>query len=345
MRTLNELIRPNILNLKPYSSARDEFQGSASVFLDANENPYNEPYNRYPDPVQQEVKNSLSELKDIPSTQIFLGNGSDEAIDLVFRIFCEPGTDNVVAIDPSYGMYKVAADINNIVYRPIQLEEGFRLNAEKLLEVTDDQTKVIFLCSPNNPSGNSLERKQVCKLLDSFDGIVVIDEAYIDFAAEPSYIAQLVNYPRLIVLQTLSKAWGAAGIRMGMAFASEEIITLFNKVKYPYNINQLSQEYALRLLDQYREKDRQMEVILSERKLLAEKLLNLPFVKKVYPSDANFLLIKVTDANSLYNYLSQQGVIVRNRHKITLCEGCLRVTIGTPDENKQLMNQLSNYKP
>ncbi len=345
MRTLKQLVRPSILQLTPYSSARDEFHGSASVFLDANENPYNEPYNRYPDPLQLEVKKKLSKIKKVTTKQIFLGNGSDEAIDLVFRIFCQPGIDNVVAISPTYGMYQVAADINDVSYRAVQLDDDFKLNADKLLQATDANTKVLFLCSPNNPSGNNLDKQEIEKLLTSFDGIVVIDEAYIDFSSDISYSKQLDKFPHLIILQTLSKAWGAAGIRLGMAYASDAIIRLFNKVKYPYNVNQLSQEYALKLLGKITERRKQVKEILDELKRMDEELRKFPFVLKVYPSDANFLLVKVQDANGLYSFLSEQGVIVRNRHKVILCEGCLRITIGTPEENKRLMHELKKYQP
>ncbi len=343
MKSLKELVRPNIWNLKPYSSARDEFHGTASVFLDANENPYNAPYNRYPDPQQWMLKEKLAELKQVKPEYIFIGNGSDEAIDIVLRAFCEPGIDSIVEIDPTYGMYQVAADINNVTCRKVQLDISFGLDAGKLLAEVDGQVKVIFLCSPNNPTGNTLDRREIYKILNGFDGIVVIDEAYIDFSGEPSFLTELEQYPNLIILQTLSKAWGAAGIRLGMAFASPEIIALFNKIKYPYNVNLLTQEKALDILNNYEEMQNQLRVILGERTVLQEVLLQLPYVKKIYPTDANFILVDVGNANAIYDFLVSKGVIVRNRNSITLCQGCLRITVGTPEENKVLIDALKNY--
>ncbi len=343
MKQLKELVRQNIWDLKPYSSARDEFHGEASVFLDANENPWNAPYNRYPDPLQRKLKERISALKDIAPEHIFTGNGSDEPIDLILRVFCEPAIDNIVAISPSYGMYEVAANTNNVKCVKVLLDKDFRLNAEAILNAVDTHTKVIFLCSPNNPSGNLLEREEVLRILKCFPGIVVIDEAYIDFATSPSYLRELVSFPNLIVLQTLSKAWGAAGIRLGMAFASPEIITILNKVKYPYNVNQLTQEQAIAILDNVEGMQHQLQLILSERDRVETILKGNPFYYKVYPSDANFLLVETGDANAIYQYLTEQGVVVRNRTNISLCEGCLRITIGTPEENDKLLQALKAF--
>jgi histidinol-phosphate aminotransferase len=340
MKNLKELVRPNIWNLKPYSSARNEFQGEASVFLDANENPYNEPYNRYPDPLQRKLKDRISELKDIAREHIFLGNGSDEAIDLVIRAFCEPGIDNMITITPSYGMYEVAADVNNVKCIKVPLSADFRLDAGAVLDAADSNTKLVYLCSPNNPTGNLLEREEIFRILKYFRGLVVTDEAYIDFASSPSLIRGLVSYPNLIVFQTLSKAWGGAGIRLGMAFASPGIIEILNKIKYPYNISQLTQEQALRLLNRQEAMKAELFEILKERTLVETALRELPFVQRIYPSDANFILIKVDDPNATYDYLVKKGIIVRNRNTVTLCEGCLRITIGTPEQNKLLLKTL-----
>jgi histidinol-phosphate aminotransferase len=342
MKKLNELVRPNIWALKPYSSARSEFHGEASVFLDANENPYNAPCNRYPDPLQRKLKERISALKDLAPEYIFTGNGSDEAIDLIIRAFCEPGADNMVTITPSYGMYEVAADVNNVpcIKAPLRAD-GFRLDAAAVLDAAGSRTKVIYLCSPNNPTGNLLEREEIYRLLKYFPGIVVVDEAYIDFADTLSLTRNLVSFPNLIVLQTLSKAWGAAGIRLGMAFASPEIIAVLNKIKYPYNVSRLTQEYALQLLHRESEMKKQVETIIGERARLAAALSQLPFVKHVFPSDANFILVRVADANATYQYLVSQKVIVRNRHTVALCEDCLRITVGTPDENNTLINVIN----
>lgn len=337
MKDLKDLVRRNVWNMKPYSSARDEFQGNASVFLDANENPYNGPYNRYPDPMQWELKEKIAALKGVKRESIFLGNGSDEAIDLVIRAFCEPGADNIVSIDPSYGMYEVAANVNNVAFRKVRLDDRFDLDTDRLLEAAADDTKVIFLCSPNNPTGNNLSRHRLYQVLDAFQGIVVIDEAYVDFSTEPSFLGELENFPNLMVLQTMSKAWGAAGIRLGMAFASPEIITVLNKIKYPYNVNLLTQEYALSRLNETRNKEMQVETIIHERERLQEELPKINCVRKIYPTDANFLLVEVTDANAIYEKLVQRGIIVRNRTNVTLCNGCLRITVGKPDENKELI--------
>lgn len=342
MKDLKDLVRPNVWNLKPYSSARDEFHGDASVFLDANENPWNMPYNRYPDPLQWKLKDRLAVLKGVDRSSIFLGNGSDEAIDLVIRAFCEPGLDSVVTISPSYGMYEVAANVNNVECRKVSLDENFDLDAEAVLESADEWTKVIFLCSPNNPSGNSLDRGSIYKILKNYEGIVVIDEAYIDFSAYPSFLKELSGFPNLIVLQTLSKAWGAAGIRLGMAFASPEIVAILNKIKYPYNVNVLTQERALDILNNETEMLRQLRSILSERIRLQAALPELSVVNKMYPTDANFILVDVGKADSVYNKLVKKGVIVRNRNNVTLCHGCLRITVGTPEENDALLKALKS---
>jgi histidinol-phosphate aminotransferase len=340
---LTDLVRPNILHLKPYSSARDEFQGDASVFLDANENPLNNPYNRYPDPLQRSLKQRVAALKGVGADRLFFGNGSDEPIDLIFRVFCEPGQDNVVAIDPTYGMYRVSADINNVAYKTVHLNPDFSLDATRLLAAVDEHTKVIFLCSPNNPTGNDLEAEAVKRVLDTFKGITVIDEAYVDFADRPSYLTLLEDYPHLIVLQTFSKAWGMASVRLGMAFADPAIIRYFNTVKYPYNINLLTQRFVFEALDQADRTRQWVAMLLAERSVLAQGLGRLPLIKTVYPSDANFVLVKVDNPNAVYTYLVDKGIVVRNRHTVSLCEGCLRITVGTSEENKQLLDALAAY--
>ncbi|MDH6304474.1 histidinol-phosphate aminotransferase [Parabacteroides sp. PF5-5] len=344
MKNLKELVRPNIWNLKPYSSARDEFHGNASVFLDANESPYNEPYNRYPDPMQWQLKEKIASLKGVDRTSVFLGNGSDEPIDLLIRTFCEPGADSILTIEPTYGMYQVAADINNVACRKVKLQENFRLDAALLLAYIEADVKIVFLCSPNNPTGNVLSREELYKVLLGFSGIVVLDEAYIDFSSSPSFLRELKDFPNLVVLQTLSKAWGAAGIRLGMAFASSEIVSILNKVKYPYNINQLTQERALQVLNREEEMKGELLEILNERTLLETALHELSFVQKIYPSDANFILVKVDNPNATYNYLVEKGIIVRNRHSVALCEGCLRITVGTSAQNNALLNALNEMK-
>ncbi len=339
---LQQLVRKNVWNMKAYSSARDEFKGEASVFLDANENPLNNKYNRYPDPLQWALKEKISKIKDIQPEKIFLGNGSDEPIDLVIRIFCEPRIDNIVAIDPTYGMYQVCADVNDVEYRKVLLNGNFDLDAGTLLEKTDENTKLIFLCSPNNPTGNLLNRKEIEKVLNSFSGIVIVDEAYIDFASEKTWLNDLQKYPNLIVLQTFSKAWGLAAVRLGMAFASPEIIKLFNKVKYPYNVNILTQNFVNGELDKLELRKEWIQILLKGRDFLNEELLKLPFVEKIYPTDSNFILVRVTDANGLYKHLADKGVIVRNRNSVSLCAGCLRITVGTDEENKILIETLRN---
>ena len=341
MRPLKELTRPNVWALKPYSSARDEYSGKeASVFLDANENPYNTPNNRYPDPLQRELKGLIAPLKGVNEENIFLGNGSDEAIDLVFRAFCQPGVDNVVAISPTYVMYKVCADVNDVEYRTMLLDVYYQFKASSLLSAIDEFTKVIFICSPNNPTGNSLCRKEIESLLKRFDGLVVVDEAYIDFADVPSLLADLDKFPNLIVLQTFSNAWGCAAIRLGMAFASPEIIAIFNKIKYPYNVNLLTQQEAIKLLQQPEKIKAWVDVLLEERARVMKEIALLPCCIRVFPTDANFFLAKVYEATAIYNYLVGEGIIVRNRTNVALCNDCLRITIGTKEENDALLEAL-----
>lgn len=337
---LQQLVRKNIWNLKAYSSARDEFKGEASVYLDANENPLSEQYNRYPDPLQWKLKEKVAKVKGVSSDHLFFGNGSDEPIDLVIRIFCEPRVDNIVAIDPTYGMYQVCADINDVEYRKVLLNDNFTLDAQRVIDRVDNKTKIIFLCSPNNPTGNVLNRKEIEKILSTFGGIVVLDEAYIDFSAKDTWINDLSKYPNLIILQTFSKAWGLAAVRLGMAFASAEIIKLFNKVKYPYNVNQLTQEFVNKEVEEYARKNDWVNSILDGRKYLEQELPKLPYVQQLYPSDANFILVKVDDANKVYKELVDKGVIIRNRNTVSLCAGCVRITIGTDNENKVLLEAL-----
>ncbi|MBQ0057098.1 MAG: histidinol-phosphate transaminase [Bacteroidales bacterium] len=342
---LSSVVRPNILALEPYSCARDEFKGEASVFLDANESPYNNGLNRYPDPLQSEVKRLLAPLKGVHEDQIFLGNGSDEAIDLIYRIFCQPHSDNVVAISPSYGMYKVCADVNDVLYHAVPLTADFQIDRKALAGRVTLRTKVIWICSPNNPTGNAFPQADIEFFASRYPNkIIVVDEAYIDFSSQPSMTSLLDRYPNLIVLQTFSKAWGHAAMRLGIAMASREIISLFNKVKYPYNVSELTQREAVRMLTDDVDKVRdQIEEVLAQRDVLRQLLLSLPCVECVYPSDANFLLVRVSDANAIYMYLQQQGVIVRNRNSVQLCAGCLRITVGTPEENATLFNELKTY--
>ena len=344
MKPLQELTRPNIWSLAPYSSARNEYAGrEARVFLDANENPYNAPYNRYPDPLQLEVKEAISKIKGVPVGSIFLGNGSDEAIDLPYRCFCRPGVDNVVAIEPTYGMYKVCADINDIEYRPVLLDENYQITADRLLAACDDRTKLIWICSPNNPTGNSLQRKEIVRVIKGFEGIVIVDEAYSDFSSQKPLRSELTTHPNLIVLNTMSKAWGLAAIRLGMAFASEEIIGLFNKVKYPYNVNQLTQRQALEALKDSFETDKWVRLLLQERGRMIDAFRMLPICEQVYPTDANFFLARMTDAQRIYDYLVDGGIIVRNRTRVQLCNNCLRITIGSKSENNELVAALRQY--
>lgn len=337
---INDLLRKNIKALKPYSSARDEYSGEAMVFLDANENPYNFPYNRYPDPLQKKLKEKISVIKKINAENIFLGNGSDEPIDLIIRAFCEPGVDNIITINPTYGMYQVAADINNIEVIKVSLSEEFELDAKDVIGNINKNTKLIFLCSPNNPSGNSLDKEAMLEIVQNFEGIIIIDEAYIDFAPGKSLLPDLEKFENLVVLQTFSKAWGMAGIRLGMAFASVEIINILNKIKYPYNLNILTQKKAGKLLKQKDLLEKWIKLLIAERQKMTKLLEAFPFVVKIYPSDANFLLVKMHDAPGIYEYLVEKGIIVRNRSTIHLCDSSLRITIGTSEENEILLNAL-----
>ena len=340
---LQALVRPNIWNLVPYSSARSEFTGAASVFLDANENPFNNPYNRYPDPLQQEVKALIAQLRGVAAGQIFLGVGSDECIDVVYRTFCRPGVDNVVAMSPSYGMYEVCADINDVEYRRVPLNDDFSLNADALLAAADENTKVMWICSPNNPTGNAFALDEIEAICSRFAGIVVVDEAYIDFSTRGSMLSCLDSLPNLIVMQTLSKAWGSASVRLGIAYASAEIIGIFNKVKYPYNISLLTQRYAIDLLKRHSEVTAWVKQLTANRQWLIEALGSLRCVKHIYPTDANFVLVRVSDADAIYDYLRAGGIIVRNRNRVEKCLGCLRITVGTAEENEILINALKEY--
>lgn len=344
---LNNLVRENIKNLTPYSSARDEFKGEASIYLDANENSYGSPltkwYNRYPDPLQWELKGKIGAIKNIEAENILLGNGSDECIDLVIRAFCEPGKDNIVICPPTYGMYEVYGNINNVSVKKIPLKRDYQLDMDALQEEVDADTKILFFCSPNNPTGNSLNREDVETVLAHFDGLVVLDEAYVNFSRQRSFVADLKEYPNLVILQTFSKAWGLAALRLGMTIASEAIINVLNKIKPPYNINAATQEFALKALDNLEDVNAMIQTIVAERNTLAENLLQLEMVEKVHASDANFLLVQVKDANTVYNYLKSKGTIVRNRSNVLLCEGCLRITVGTEKENKDLLNQLKQF--
>lgn len=340
---IENLVRSNIKSLKPYSSARSEYKGQASVFLDANENPFETGLNRYPDPLQWKLKEKISELKGVPKEHIFLGNGSDEVIDLLIRIFCEPRADHIIALPPTYGMYQVSADIADVKVLKIPLLQGFQPDVTTILEAAGAHSKLLFLCSPNNPTGNSFDKEAISTLLKNFPGIVVIDEAYIDFSAQASCTDLLKQHPNLVVMQTFSKAWGLAGIRLGMGFASEEIVAYFNKVKPPYNINQLSQQAALDALERVQQKEEWVKKLLEERAKLTKEIASLSFVQLIYPSDANFILVKMDDPIVIYNYLVQQKIIVRNRSTVLLCVGCLRITIGTANENQQLLEILKKY--
>lgn len=349
MFDLDKITRENIKNLKPYSSARDEYKGKQGLFLDANENSFGSPldtnYNRYPDPIQLDVKEKLSKIKGLPIQNIFLGNGSDEAIDILFRAFCNPGVDNIIICPPTYGMYEVSANINDvkITKAPLTAEE-FQLDTENIMKAINPNTKLIFICCPNNPTGNGVKWDSVKRILENFKGIVVIDEAYINFARYRSLIPELLNYPNLIILQTLSKAWGLAGLRVGMAFASEPIIDIFNRIKPPYNINSVSQKLVLEALDNTDKVNAWIKTIVEEREKLSSEISKLDFVLKVYPSEANFILVKTKDATALYNYLVSKEIITRDRSKVELCEGCLRITIGTKEQNELLLNTLKQYK-
>ena len=347
MFDLNKLVRENIKKLKPYSSARNEFSGVAKVFLDANENSFGSPltkwYNRYPDPLQWELKKKISAVKNTVPENILLGNGSDECIDLLIRAFCNPEKDNIIICPPTYGMYEVYAHINDVQVNEVSLLENFQLDLEGLENAIDGNTKMIFFCSPNNPTGNSMEKEDVEMVLNNFDGIVVIDEAYINYSRHRSFLSELKDYSNLVVMQTFSKAWGLAALRLGMNFASIEIIDILNKIKPPYNINQATQELALKALDHLEDVNAMIKETVKEREQLAKELVQLSSVQKVYPSDANFVLTKVTDATAIYNYLKEKGIIVRNRSNVILCEDCLRITVGTPAENEQLIQALKNY--
>lgn len=337
---IQTLVRKNILNMKPYSSARDDFKGEAEVFLDANENPYPSPYHRYPDPLQWKVKEKLASIKGVSPDQIFLGNGSDEAIDLLIRAFCEPNHDSILITEPTYGMYAVCAAVNAVNVQHVTLTHDFDLDLEAFPKTFDATTKILFLCSPNNPTANLLSREQILEVLKRFYGLVVIDEAYIDFAKSRSFIHELEKYHHLVVLQTFSKAWGLAGLRLGMCFADPEIISILNKIKYPYNINIRTQELALDALENEYKKDIWVDEILTQRDKLLKALKSLKVVEKVYPSDANFVLVKVKDAPSVYQYLMDKKIIVRDRSRVTLCYNCIRITVGTPEENEILIETL-----
>lgn len=344
---INNLIRENIKKLVPYSSARDDFKGEASIYLDANENSFGSPltkwYNRYPDPLQLKVKERLSEIKGIPTSRMFLGNGSDECIDILIRAFCEPGQDNIIICPPTYGMYEVSANINNASIKKVPLTPNYQLDLKALAESIDDHTKLIFICSPNNPTGNSINRQDIETLLNNYWGIVVIDEAYINFSRIRSFTQELSEYPNLAIMQTLSKAWGLAALRIGMTFASEGIINIMNRIKPPYNINQASQDLALQALGRVEDVNEMIREIVRERQMLEIELPKLQVVKKVHHSDANFLLVQVTEPLSIYRYLLDKGIVVRDRSRVELCEGCLRITVGTPEENKILLNALAGF--
>lgn len=345
---IQSILRDNIKNLNPYSSARHEYTGDASIFLDANENSYGSPlsqdYNRYPDPLQVELKTALSKIKGVPSNNTFIGNGSDEAIDILIRAFCRPGIDNILILPPTYGMYEVSANINDVEIRKVSLTPQYQLDLDAIAEAIDKNTKIIFVCSPNNPTGNSLYREDVEILLNNFNGLVVVDEAYINYSRQKTFIQELTEYANLVILQTLSKAWGLAGLRIGIAFASEEIIHVFNKIKPPYNVNQSSQALALEALKNIDQVNNWIRETINERTSLTKGLLEFDFVEHIYPSDANFILVKVADPIAIYQHLNQEGIIVRDRSKVTLCEGCLRITVGTPEENKSLLEALKKFK-
>lgn len=346
---VRDLQRENIKNLSPYSTARDEFKGQASVYLDANENSFGSPlpanYNRYPDPLQLDLKDAISKIKGVPIENMFLGNGSDEAIDLLFRAFCNPGKDNVIILPPTYGMYEVSANINDVEVRKVNLTPDFQLDLDKIAETIDANTKIIFICSPNNPTGNSLNRRDIETVLANFHGLVVIDEAYINFAKQKTFIQELTEYTNLVVLQTFSKAWGLAALRLGMAFSSTHVIDILNKVKPPYNINQATQDLAFAALENIQQVNDWIKQTVSERERLSNALARLNKVKKVHPSDANFILAEIENAHEVYNQLVEQGIIVRDRSKVTLCNNCLRITVGTIEENNQLLTALTSLTP
>ena len=348
MFDLNNLIRDNIKTLKPYSSARHEFTGKASVFLDANENPYGSPlpdkFNRYPDPLQWQLKFQIAGIKGVPAENIFIGNGSDEVIDLAFRIFCAPAKDNVIICPPTYGMYEVSGNINDVEIKKVNLTNDFQLDVEAVMNAIDTNTKLIFICSPNNPTGNNMRREDVEIILNNFSGIVIIDEAYINYSKQKTFIQELTEYPNLVVMQTLSKAWGLAALRLGLCYASMDIIDLFNKVKPPYNINDASQLLALEALQNPDIVNEWITASVQQKEIVIKGLSAFNFVEKIYPSDANFFLMKVKNASKLYDYLAENEIVVRNRSRDPGCENCLRITIGTPEENQQLLHLLKNYK-
>lgn len=337
---ITSLVRKNILTLKPYASARDEFQGEGEVFLDANENPYPSPYNRYPDPLQRKVKEKLAEFKGVKPSQIFLGNGSDEAIDLLIRAFCEPNQDSILITEPTYGMYSVCAELNAVNVQQVLLTADFDIDLETFPKTFDATTKIIFLASPNNPTANLLSRDKILEVLKRFYGLVVVDEAYIDFAKSKSFVNDLKKFPNLVVLQTFSKAWGLAGLRLGICYASEEIISILNKIKYPYNVNSKTQEIAIDALNNKYKTDIWVEEILTQRDKLGKELRKLKITEKVFPSDANFFLVQVKDALNTYQHLVNDGIIVRDRSKVVLCYNCLRISVGTEEENKKLIQSL-----
>jgi histidinol-phosphate aminotransferase len=347
--SIDDLLRPHIKHIKPYSSARDEYSGKEGVFLDANENPYGsltgEPFNRYPDPYQLEIKEKLSFVKGVRPTQIFLGNGSDEAIDLLMRAFCIPGKDNIILLPPTYGMYEVSASINDIMVKKVNLTEDYQLRPASILSAVDKNSKIIFICSPNNPSGNKMKREAIRTVIQGFAGLVVVDEAYIDFSDEPSFITELAEFPNLLVMQTFSKAWGLANLRLGMAFASEEIIRILNLIKPPYNISGLTQQKVLESLENYNKIPDLVRKIAEEKDHLIEALKKLPFIRQIYPSNANFILVKVWEAKKIYDYLLNDLVIVRDRSKVILCEDCLRISVGTKEENEFFLQILEKYEP
>lgn len=345
MDLIKKLVRKNILELTPYSSARTEHSGEDGILLDANENPFDSGTNRYPDPLQLKLKVKLSQIKQVNYENIFLGNGSDEPIDLLIRAFCEPGIDNIISIKPTYGMYKVCADINHIEFREALLTKNFQIDKEAIQKKSDDNSKLLFLCSPNNPTSNSLYKEDIIYMLENFEGIVVLDEAYIDFSTEHSLLSYLENYPNLVILHTLSKAWGMAGIRLGMAFASREIINVLNRIKYPYNINSLTQKFAIERLNKIDEKNNWVKMTLEQREVLRVKLSAIKLVEEIFPSDANFLMVRFSNTKQIFRYLTDQNIIVRDRSYVPLCEGCLRITVGTPKENETLLKALHNFRP
>lgn len=343
MSVIENLLRKNIRSLIPYSSARDEFQGGEAILLDANENPFTSAINRYPDPHQKLLKNKIAAIKNVPESAIFLGNGSDEAIDLLIRAFCEPGIDNIVSMKPSYGMYPVCAAVNNVEFREVLLKKDYQLDTNAMLDNTDEHTKIMFLCSPNNPTSNNLNREDMLLLIRRFKGIVVLDEAYIDFSDAPSLLPELTQFPNLVILQTFSKAWGMAGLRLGLAFADREIIDVLSHIKYPYNINILTQQTALDRLSDVAQKDEWIASIKSQREFLKQELSGLALVKKILPSDSNFLMVQFDQPLEVFVYLTNRKIIVRDRSKVALCEGFLRITIGTEEENRNIIQALKEF--